>query len=420
MTNSIDRFPPPISVLSPATEATHRSSSNSGPSTTPPTALSGPLGRLAGGTPGSSRLPDTRTQTQPSKEEAAAAVRLQAAWRGYAQRGQTNSSGYHEIRGEPQRDATTGAVVINRETGKPDRPIVAFAKYDRGTGRATQFLRNPLEPWEDGPGGYVWRMAAKTPAKGGPRYGEQPPKKLVAAECRVGPEDDDFPVPTDSTVLDILSTLEHVVVRHRVQETRVIMEEMDCDAQQAFQKDGPLPLSVFRGAIGDLKAFHQAGALHREIKPDNILLRDGVAYLSDFDYACAKDDAFQAPGDPFFQDARTLGDVDYAERYGQAIDDYAMLLSLLILTGHKNTASLAKKREAILLAEGRRGGKEGDLDDILTKWEAETSIREWASSYGRPDRADDILLLLDSATKFRDKYQEYQDQLHLYDMLKFE
>jgi len=390
---------------------------------------------------------EARVSTGSLGPRTAAAIKIQTAWRGRAQRGTKNPSGYNEILGEPLRDARTGALILNEATGRPERPIVAFAKYDPRTGLATEFLRNPLEPWEDGPAGRCWEMVARAPSVSHEKYGS-PTKKLIAGMCRFDPDEDDelFPEPLDGKMLDILCQLKHVVVPRRVQETRVVMEEMDCDAMQAFEKDGPMPLSIFNGATRDLKAFHQAGALHRDIKPNNILLKGGVAYLCDFDNAGIRGEIFDVPFVPFFVDSVTMGNSMKLNRYGQAVDDYAMLLSLLILSGHENTAYLAKDRENILFAErhqktkktkkkksgaeaygvgseqGASRGKAGpatgsNVEDEAKKQEAEASIRGWAESHAKPEHVDDILLLLDSPTRFAKKHR---DQLHIHDMLKFD
>ena len=58
-----------------------------------------------------------------------------------------------------------------------------------------------------------------------------------------------------------------------------------------LERDGPLPvhvaLAVCRDVADALDHAHARGVVHRDIKPDNILLADGRAHLLDFGYANA-------------------------------------------------------------------------------------------------------------------------------------
>lgn len=68
------------------------------------------------------------------------------------------------------------------------------------------------------------------------------------------------------------------------------------DLKQLINRDAPLEprrvLSIAAQVLDGLAAIHAAGIIHRDIKPQNILIgRDGVARVTDFGIAQADDDA---------------------------------------------------------------------------------------------------------------------------------
>jgi serine/threonine protein kinase len=139
----------------------------------------------------------------------------------------------------------------------------------------------------------------------------------------------------------------------------IVMEYVDGPSlQERIDKDGPLPLDeilrIGHQATCGLAAAHQQGLIHRDIKPGNILLENGVARvkITDFGLARAVDDASltlsgvvhgtpaymapeQADGGPIDcrADLFSLGSVLYALATGQvpfqSSSSLAMLRSVL-------------------------------------------------------------------------------------------
>src|ERR1019366_415055 len=78
----------------------------------------------------------------------------------------------------------------------------------------------------------------------------------------------------------------------------IVMEYVDGPSlEEKIARDGPLPLDeilrIGKQAATGLAAAHQQGLIHRDIKPGNILLENGVARvkITDFGLARAMDDA---------------------------------------------------------------------------------------------------------------------------------
>jgi streptogramin lyase/predicted Ser/Thr protein kinase len=101
------------------------------------------------------------------------------------------------------------------------------------------------------------------------------------------------------------------------------------DLRKRIRSDGPLPPQEaidLLGQVADaLDAAHAAGIVHRDVKPHNILLEGGRAYLSDFGLAKAVGDSGVLSG------ASIVGTVEYmspeqwqGERVGPGADVYSL------------------------------------------------------------------------------------------------
>lgn len=140
---------------------------------------------------------------------------------------------------------------------------------------------------------------------------------------------------------------EHVVAIHAVNETAgqpylVMQYVAGRSLEERLQSDGPLELSeivrIAMQAAAGLAAAHAQGLVHRDVKPANILLENGVerVKLSDFGLARAIDDA------SLTQSGVVSGTPQYMapeQARGEAMDHRADLFSLgsviyAMCTGH--------------------------------------------------------------------------------------
>src|SRR5207244_2968915 len=139
----------------------------------------------------------------------------------------------------------------------------------------------------------------------------------------------------------------HVIDIHAVDETRelpyLVMEYISgISLQERLDKSGPLELKeILRIGVqtaSGLAAAHAQGLVHRDVKPANILLENGVerVKLTDFGLARAVDDASLTqsgvvPGTPQYMAPE--------QALGEAVDARADLFSLgsvlyALCTGH--------------------------------------------------------------------------------------
>jgi len=118
----------------------------------------------------------------------------------------------------------------------------------------------------------------------------------------------------------------------------VLEEYIPGDSLTFLLEGGPLPRrtvkKIGRQLCAALSVLHETGSVHRDIKPDNIILRGDTAVLIDFDAARIYD-----PGQQ--QDTRVLGTIGFAapEQFGfvqsdHRADIYSMgVLLNVMLTG---------------------------------------------------------------------------------------
>jgi DNA-binding beta-propeller fold protein YncE/predicted Ser/Thr protein kinase len=101
------------------------------------------------------------------------------------------------------------------------------------------------------------------------------------------------------------------------------------DLRKLIEREGPLPPTravALLGQVADaLDAAHAAGIVHRDVKPHNILIEGGRAYLSDFGLAKAIEGTGSGSG------TSVVGTVEYmapeqwrGERVGPAADVYSL------------------------------------------------------------------------------------------------
>ena len=133
--------------------------------------------------------------------------------------------------------------------------------------------------------------------------------------------------------------------------TAVLEEYVQGDTLSYILECGPLPAREARDIALQLCralwALHSVGAVHRDIKPGNVIMRGDEAVLVDFDalrvYKCGQDG-----------DTRALGTVGYAapEQYGLSQSDLRTdIYSVGILINVMLTGEHPSKK----LAEGKMG-----------------------------------------------------------------
>lgn len=125
------------------------------------------------------------------------------------------------------------------------------------------------------------------------------------------------------------------------------------DLKHLIQREAPLPRervrSITAQVLDGLAAIHRAGIIHRDIKPQNILIgRDGIARLTDFGIAQAGEDtgmttegttvgtaAYMAP-----EQAQAGHLTEATDLYGVGVMMYEVLTGALPFTGQSNMAMM--------------------------------------------------------------------------------
>ncbi|MFN2604532.1 MAG: serine/threonine-protein kinase, partial [Gemmatimonadaceae bacterium] len=75
--------------------------------------------------------------------------------------------------------------------------------------------------------------------------------------------------------------------------------------------DVPDAIAIITQVLDALTAAHEQGVIHRDIKPQNILLQDGHAILADFGIAAALADPGETAHSRITRTGMTLGTVGY-------------------------------------------------------------------------------------------------------------
>ena len=190
------------------------------------------------------------------------------------------------------------------------------------------------------------------------------------------------------------------------------MPFVEGESLRAHLGGGPLPISEVVGIVKDvaraLGYAHQRGVVHRDIKPDNVLLSGGTAVVTDFGIAKAISAArTSAPGATLTQVGTSIGTPAYMapeQAAGDAnIDHRADLYALgamayELLAGHPVFPDrTAQRMLAAHMSEGPRpiGELRADVPATL----AELVMRCLAKDPdARPQTASEVVRVLDTVT----------------------
>jgi eukaryotic-like serine/threonine-protein kinase len=191
-----------------------------------------------------------------------------------------------------------------------------------------------------------------------------------------------------------------------------IMPFVEGESLRAHLGGGPLPVAEVLGIVKDVaKALgyaHQRGVVHRDIKPDNVLLSGGTAVVTDFGIAKAISAArTSGPGATLTQVGTSIGTPAYMapeQAAGDAnVDHRADIYSLgamayELLAGHPVFSDRTAQRMLVAhLSEAPRPIGELRADVPVTL--AELVMRCLAKDPdARPQTASDVVRMLDTIT----------------------
>ena len=114
--------------------------------------------------------------------------------------------------------------------------------------------------------------------------------------------------------------------------------------RERLAREGQLPIADAIGILRDIAAAlfyaHEEGVIHRDVKPENILLHDGCAILADFGIAAALTLPGETAHTRLTRTGMTLGTVGYMapeQSFGDAVDYRADIYALGVV-GHEMMA----------------------------------------------------------------------------------
>jgi tRNA A-37 threonylcarbamoyl transferase component Bud32 len=122
----------------------------------------------------------------------------------------------------------------------------------------------------------------------------------------------------------------------------VVLERVDGPTLRALVEQAPRALSpegaakLLDGLAAALEAAHRAGVVHRDVKPENVMLEDDVVKLVDFGLAKPREDVAKltATGAPLGTPAYMAPEQWWNDGVGPAADQYAFgLVAFELLTG---------------------------------------------------------------------------------------
>jgi hypothetical protein len=340
----------------------------------------------------------------------ASASKIQRAWRQHqirAQNRELNAGGLHEI-AHPETGAIVGFTDPKESLPKPgERTTHAFWPNLTDADRDPSInpdLRGALKQLTHRVTNEDFRKEYKTHVG-----------LTMHAERMSLPADELFTLSDKARKKVIELDLRHVVIQREIRPGFYVAPELEDDLLERANSI-PMPFEGFLPFLNDLKTLHENGIVHRDIKLENLMVKNNVAYLTDLDTMDFADDLTPkalVPGTPEVHDAKLyvyltdLIDLDQAAgaavfgKYAKTMDNYATLVSMI-----SNQSDFNLKENQVydnyVVSDYVPGARE--------------AVFSWFDDHVKPECINDTFELLTNPKSYSERYNGQPP--HIIDLLK--